>query len=316
MAPTTSEPTAAVERFVAISSSFGWQDDAVLREQKHIFSAPDVILAEFRVRPSHPSWRRLNRTGDEGTLIVFPRTPVGIEQIGRGRVVADTTRVLFYPPGQEYRRELLSAQGDRCSFIGIGSELFHEAVGATPPVAAQLDPAAYLRHHTVRRRLLAGTATNADTDEIREALLLLVARTLTAAGANFPTASAKTDVVEETRRILDQDLDQPLSLDDVGRAVHLSPFHLARLFRQRTGATIHAYRTSLRLRASLERIADGQPIAHVAADLGFASHAHLSNRFRRAFGMSPQTWRASLRSGRPVAKQQDRESLRARAAIA
>jgi AraC-like DNA-binding protein len=286
----------------------------VLREQIHTFSAPDVQLAEFRVRPSHPSWRQLNRTGHEGVLIVFPRTPVGIEQIGRGRVVADMTRVLFYPPGQDYRRELLSADGDRCSYIGIGPALLGDVMGAQLPVAAQLEPEDFLLHHTLRRRVMAGQA---HPDEVREALYLLVACTLgvTRAKASSPRRGDK-DVVEETRRVLAQDLDEPLRLDDVGRAVHLSPFHLARIFRQRTGTSIHAYRTSLRLRASLERIADGQPIAHVAADLGFASHAHLSDRFRRAYGMSPQAWRAGLRSGRPGAKEQDRESLRARAAIA
>jgi AraC-like DNA-binding protein len=287
----------------------------VLREQKHTFSAPDVTLAEFRVLPGHASWRQLNRTSDEGALIVFPRTPVGIEQLGRGRVVADATRVLFYPPGQEYRRELLSAQGDRCSYIGIGPAVLHDAMGGEPPpVAAQLEPQDFLLHHTLRRRVMAGQA---HPDEVREALYVLVARTLgVSRAAKSSSRRGDRDVVEETRRVLARDLDEPLSLDDVARAVHLSPFHLARVFRQRTGTTVHAYRTSLRLRASLERIADGQPIAHVAADLGFASHAHLSDRFRREFGMSPQVWRAGLRSGRPGAKQQDRESLQGTAAIA
>ena len=287
----------------------------MLREQRHIFSSADVRLAEFRVLPGHHSWGELNRTGDEGALIVFPRTPVGIEQIGRGRVVADTSRVLFYPPGQEYRRELLSEQGDVCSYVGVSAALFDEAQGHGPPtVAAQLEARDFLLHHTIRRRVLAGVA---DADEVREALYMLVARVL---GSGRPTPASRrggpADVVEETRHVLSDDFDRRLTLDDVARMVHLSPFHLARLFRQRTGSSIHAYRTSLRLRASLEPIADGQPLAHVAADLGFASHAHLSDRFRRAFGMSPQAWRANLRSGRPSAKQQDRESPQGRAAIA
>lgn len=285
----------------------------MLREQRHTFSAPDVLLAEFRAAPGDASWRRVNRTGEQGALIVFPRTPVGIDQIGRGRVVADSTRVLFYLPGQEYRRELLSPQGDRCSFIGISPTLLCEAAGGSPPVAAQLAPADFLLHHTVRRRLLAG---NADPDSVREALYALVARVLGEAGVRpAPTRQRQSDIVEETRRIVVRDLDKPLSLDEIGAAVHFSPFHLSRVFRQRTGSSIHAYRISLRLRASLEPIADGQPIARVAADLGFASHAHLSDRFHRAFGMSPRAWRANLRSGR-ARKEQDRESLRGRPAIA
>ncbi len=287
----------------------------MLRAQRRIFSAPDVTLAEFRVLPGHPSWRRVNRTGDEGALIVFPRTPVVIDQLGRGRVVADSTRVLFYPPGQQYRRELLSADGDRCSYIGVSPALIGEAMaGEPPPVAVQLESSDFLLHQTVRRRVITGRA---DPDEVREALYLLVARALRAGGAKVTSPpKGDADVVEETRLVLARDLDKRLSLDEVARAVHLSPFHLSRVFRQRTGSSIHAYRTSLRLRASLEPIADGQPIAHVAADLGFASHAHLTDRFRRAFGVSPQAWRANLRSGRTSTKEQDRESLRGRAAIA
>jgi AraC-like DNA-binding protein len=285
----------------------------MLRVDRRLFESADVALAEFRVLPGHASWGRRNRTSDGGSLIVFPRTPVGIEQIGRGRVVADSMRVLFYPPCQEYRRELISDAGDRCSYIAVSPVLLAEATGGDLPfIAAQLTPSDFFLHQTVRRRTIAGQA---DPDEIREALLLLVAQALAAAGASFPRGTGRTDVVEETRRFLAGDLDQRLSLDEVAHTVHVSPFHLSRVFRQRTGTSIHAYRTSLRLRASLEPIADGQPIAHVAADLGFASHAHLTDRFHRSFGMSPQSWRANLRLGR-IGKEQDRESLRGRAAIA
>jgi AraC-like DNA-binding protein len=36
---------------------------------------------------------------------------------------------------------------------------------------------------------------------------------------------------------------------------------------------------------------DGERLADIAAALGFASHAHLTDKFRRAYGVSPQAWR-------------------------
>jgi AraC-like DNA-binding protein len=78
------------------------------------------------------------------------------------------------------------------------------------------------------------------------------------------------------------------SLDDVGRAAHASPFHLARLFRRDSGLTIHQYRHRLRLRAALARIADGETnLSELALELGFSSHSHLTDVFRAAFGLSP-----------------------------
>ncbi len=78
--------------------------------------------------------------------------------------------------------------------------------------------------------------------------------------------------------------------------MHASPFHLSRVFREQTGSSLHAYRTEARLRAGLERIADGEGLAGLAADLGFASQAHLTDRFRRVFGVTPHAWRAGLHS--------------------
>jgi len=60
------------------------------------------------------------------------------------------------------------------------------------------------------------------------------------------------------------------------------------LFRQRTGVSIHRYLTRLRLRASLERLADGaSDLTTLALDLGFSSHSHFSGAFRAEFGQTP-----------------------------
>jgi AraC-like DNA-binding protein len=168
-----------------------------------------------------------------------------------------------------------------------------------PFVAAPVTGGDYLLYQSIRRRVL----LSVEPDEVREGLYWLVGGVI-AAGyrANGPaghrrrpsTEQAHVEAVEAVRAILGSDLAPRLSLDEVGRLVHLSPFHLSRVFRQRTGTSLHAYRTDLRLRASLERIADGIPLAATAADLGFASQAHFTDRFRRAFGLTPQAWRAAL----------------------
>ena len=70
--------------------------------------------------------------------------------------------------------------------------------------------------------------------------------------------------------------------------MHTSPFHLARVFQHRTGQPIHRYLTRLRLRASLERLSDGtSDLAALALALGFSSHSHFTDSFRREFGCKP-----------------------------
>jgi len=70
---------------------------------------------------------------------------------------------------------------------------------------------------------------------------------------------------------------------------------MCRLFREQTGRTIHAYRTQLRLRTALSRLADGErDLTRLALDLGFADQSHFTNAFRRTFDVSPAVFRRSL----------------------
>ena len=63
---------------------------------------------------------------------------------------------------------------------------------------------------------------------------------------------------------------------------------MARVFRQRTGVPLHRYLTRLRLRAALERLAGGViDLTALALDLGFSSHSHFSDSFRREFARTP-----------------------------
>jgi AraC-like DNA-binding protein/quercetin dioxygenase-like cupin family protein len=73
-------------------------------------------------------------------------------------------------------------------------------------------------------------------------------------------------------------------LGDIGGC---SPFHMSRLFRQWTGVSPRAFRLQLRLLEARRRISEGQAVALVAAELGFADQSHLGRQFKRAFGLQP-----------------------------
>ena len=69
-----------------------------------------------------------------------------------------------------------------------------------------------------------------------------------------------------------------------------------------TGGTLHAWLVRLRLQVSLERVAEpGCELTEIALDLGFSSHSHFTEAFRRAFGVPPSVFRRGV-TARAVAR--------------
>ena len=79
---------------------------------------------------------------------------------------------------------------------------------------------------------------------------------------------------------------------DLARHAGCSPRTLVRLFARHLGTSPHAYLMDLRLRLARERLAAlDRPVTTIAAELGYASPAHFSRRFRAATGLTPTAWR-------------------------
>lgn len=113
-------------------------------------------------------------------------------------------------------------------------------------------------------------------------------------------ASTNVDHAERTeaaKAFLSAHMNKAVTLEDVANSVHSSPFNFARIFQQQTGLPIHRYLLLLRLRASLEMIASNDAdLTSIAIDLGFSSHSHFTDVFRREFGRTPSELRKDLSS--------------------
>jgi AraC-like DNA-binding protein len=140
--------------------------------------------------------------------------------------------------------------------------------------------------------------------ELQERLLGVAAAVLGSAGAVAPapsrprrsgTWSDHRERAEAVKVVLARRLGERLDLASLGREVHASPFHLARLFRAVVGTSIHRYHLQLRLRHAAARVADGErDLAGLAHELGFADHSHLTRLFRHELGMTPSAFRRAL----------------------
>lgn len=111
-----------------------------------------------------------------------------------------------------------------------------------------------------------------------------------------PTARRDDDVAEELRALLDAHVFEPLTVTEVAARLGESSTRLTRAFSRAFGIAPHAYVTARRLDAARDRILAGEPLADVAAAVGFYDQAHLTRHFRSLLGTTPGRFAASRRT--------------------
>jgi AraC family transcriptional regulator len=83
------------------------------------------------------------------------------------------------------------------------------------------------------------------------------------------------------------------SAPELAAVAALSEFHFARMFKQSTGESPHAYVLRRRIeRAKCLIAAHRLPLSRIASACGFASQSHFSARFREIAGVTPKCYRA------------------------
>ncbi len=274
-----------------------------------VFATPLVRVGRWRCPADHPDFVDSGPSSD--ALFVFPRDSVWIEHDGRPPFVADANTVTYYNKGQCYRRRQLSARGDHCDWFAVAPEAIAETLSAHEPAVIDRphvpfpflrgpsDSDSYLRQRMVFHHVC--HEANPDRLFVEEAVLSVLAdvtRLAYAHDSGRPAPRCRecrdVDVIEAARDVIARRFTENLSLSDIARAVGTSVFHLARMFKHRTGFSLHAYRNQLRLRAALEQLHDRDTdLTGIALDLGFSSHSHFTETFRRCFGTTPSAVRST-----------------------
>jgi AraC-like DNA-binding protein len=254
-----------------------------------LYLSPVVSLGTVYCGPDDVRWSLENFVG-EVAHIVFPAMPVWIAVQGREPALAGPNHAVFFNRGDVFRRRRFNGHGDRNDFMVVGDGLLEEWVRDSrfPDQIGKLLPRPYLTARAISRALAEG----ADGLTVEEHLLRLGHATVTGAFRRDERPPRRRrrqpKMVEDAKALLSARFTERLTLEELGRAVNVSPFHLARSFRRETGYTLHEYRTHLRLRAAFERLGAGdEDLAVIARAVGFSSHSHLTASFHRAFGVPP-----------------------------
>jgi AraC-like DNA-binding protein len=287
-------------------------------EQLHfrpLFRGPTVSVTDVRCRPGDCACGPEEYS--DRTTVVFPRAGAFVRHVHRQSLLANCNHVLFFRAGETYRVSHPVPGGDDCTSLAFDRDMLADAVGRFDPSARDRPdsplgvthgptrPAVSVFLQRLRQRFDAGEMDGLAVEEMAVFLLEAVLDGAYRARGEVPvreTRSAETarrERVEAAKGHVTRHFQSRLMLSDIARAVHYSPFHLARLFRREVGEPIHRYLGRLRLGESLERLADGaDDLTALGLDLGFSSHSHFSTAFRQEFGISPSAFRRDLTPAR------------------
>lgn len=274
-----------------------------------LYESPILSVRDYRCRigrggPAAEEYSGINN-------IVLMRHGAFCKHFGHRSVTADVNQVVFFSKDSTYRISHPADCGDRGTVFDLSPAVLNEIIRELDPsiddhpeqpfpfVTGPCDSSLFWRYHEFAQRLDTSQVDSLEPLWTEVSAIQLVADVLKAAfarhGRGVPQARRRNgtdanhaDCTEAVKTYLASRLSERITLDDIARAVYASPFHLARLFQQRTGIPVHRYLTLLRLRAALDQLAAGvDNLTALALELGFSSHSHFAAAFRREFGRTP-----------------------------
>ncbi|WP_433172942.1 helix-turn-helix domain-containing protein [Actinoallomurus sp. CA-150999] len=260
-----------------------------------IASGDGFSLKQVTIRARAESWSEPETP--VGHQLMFVRRGVFRARVGGHTLLADPTVAYLGGPAQEQSIAHRVGAEDTCTALVMSESFMVELTEGTPvhpsvPVTGDL---------AVAHRLLSARARrSADSFELAEMTIRLVGRLLATpapmqqAARRATTAAAQRTLVDAARELLTGD-PSTLGLREIAQRLGCSPYHLSRIFRRQTGMTLTGYRNRIRVHLALDAIEAGKSdLADLAAELGFADHAHLTRTVRGECGHTPQALRRLL----------------------
>ena len=228
--------------------------------------------------------------------IVLPYFGLFIYNVGSRRWVMDANRFLFISPGWEFFDEHpVSGLGHAAVIINPSYTLLHEICrgGLSPRDAGfgrASQPASLrlrlLTHHMLQVPPETRSALHQDEWAIHALCAALNAEDQGGRGASLH--------VDRAKEVLHARGCERITLEEIANEVGVSPVYLTQEFTRVEGIPMYRYQLRLRLSRALLELPHCNDITGLALDLGFYSHSHFSNSFRKAFGMTPSSYRAMI----------------------
>jgi AraC-like DNA-binding protein len=102
--------------------------------------------------------------------------------------------------------------------------------------------------------------------------------------------------IRRVREFVEQHLEENISIQALANIAGLSMYHFARAFKQSEGMTPHEYLIQRRVQRTKDLLAETElPLSEIALASGFSDQSHCARRFREQVGVTPSSYRWSLR---------------------
>ncbi|MEM0979910.1 MAG: AraC family transcriptional regulator [Cyanobacteria bacterium P01_H01_bin.58] len=199
--------------------------------------------------------------------------------------------VLVINPGQVHWGG--TVDGDRYSYRIVYPDC--ETVARAIP-GPEDSPLPYFANNQIYNRPLARRIQHLLTALEAEPITLAQETYLTTVLAELVTHHAdrtadpltlENQIVQRTRDYIEAFYPQNLSLTELANLAQMKPLRLLRTFRKAMGLPPHAYLLQVRIHHAKAQLAQGQAIADVAINTGFADQSHFTRHFKRFMGVTP-----------------------------
>jgi AraC-like DNA-binding protein len=227
-----------------------------------------------------------------------------ISASGRGQVEAEAGQLITVNPGEVHDGVPLGRTARSWQMLYLTPDLVADSLSELVSTTRDLDFEFPVFADPALRNLLSSIHdrlededTAVDRDALKEALVLLLGRTLTRRTAGPVPLPAS---LRRIRQRLDDDPAQASDLHAMASEAGLSRYQLIRAFLRHTGLTPHAYHMQRRALLSRRLLAEGLPPADVAAACGYVDQSHMHREFRRRFGLTPGAYRSAAMRRNPV----------------
>lgn len=97
----------------------------------------------------------------------------------------------------------------------------------------------------------------------------------------------ENQAVNQARRYIEDNYTKDISIKELSRRCHLSPYYLIRVFRENMGIPPHAYLKQVRISRAKQLFSQGLSVLEVAYETGFADQSHFTRHFKQITGLTP-----------------------------